>query len=459
MGDIKGHSVLSESCDSMKPRQTHVLNLVSLEDQLREQDLKIWWVAETIGVNRKTVSRWLNGQVRRISARNLAALADCLQCRPPDLVLSDASDQLASNADQTRAARSIIDENLLATLAPAGKWSLLEHVIKATMQPNLPLPLLGRLYNYLSIAAWRQSKIETALGYAEKAMELADKLQSKSIKVNASYNIALIYSLQGRIGDSLRLNHYCLQHHRFLDETVPLGGILCNTGIAYHEFGDFDRAVAYFNQSIDALQRSKEPMRRSIAWCALGLVYSETGQLESAAEALTISLKQAEAGGYLRGIHACHVYLAEIYARQQELARARQSYSKGMAGFAAIELQESHNSLVGAVLERCAGNLPKAFRHINDGLELAKPFPIQQAALLTEQAGLFRIQHNELAAKAALVKAREIYRSCSAELRLQRLDAILRDRLLEHTGGVAADPPAVGADSPGEPASAGSIED
>ena len=79
---------------------------------------------------------------------------------------------IASKEEQAIAAELIVQENLLSTLTPLGQWPLLESIVKATLQPNLSLPVMGKLYNLLSICSWRQSEIESVLGFANKAYEI-----------------------------------------------------------------------------------------------------------------------------------------------------------------------------------------------------------------------------------------------------------------------------------------------
>lgn len=126
-----------------------LLNLAFTLDRLRELGLKQWWVADQIGVDRKTVGRWLAGQVKRLAPANLEALARVLSCAPEALALKDESDGFASRTEQEEAAQAIAAEKLLETLHPSHQWKLLESLIKATLQPDLPLPLLGQLYNQL----------------------------------------------------------------------------------------------------------------------------------------------------------------------------------------------------------------------------------------------------------------------------------------------------------------------
>mgnify|MGYP003394845959 CR=1 FL=1 len=126
-----------------------------------ELGLKQWWLAEQVGVDRKTVMRWLQGQVKSVQSENIEALCRVLSCNTSDLCLENAADQLASIDDQKQAAQLLAQSSLIEKLGPIGEWNVIESLLKATIVPGLPINTLGDLYNQLTIASWRQSKTST----------------------------------------------------------------------------------------------------------------------------------------------------------------------------------------------------------------------------------------------------------------------------------------------------------
>jgi DNA-binding transcriptional regulator YdaS (Cro superfamily) len=49
------------------------------------QDLKRWWIAETIGVHKTTLRRWITGKIDRVSEENVLALARVLSTTERDI--------------------------------------------------------------------------------------------------------------------------------------------------------------------------------------------------------------------------------------------------------------------------------------------------------------------------------------------------------------------------------------
>src|SRR6478735_23821 len=108
------------------------LNSIFLKNKITELGIKQWWLAEQVGVDRKTVTRWLQGQVRSIQIENAETLTKILKCSTEELSLNDASEQLATPEDQKQAASLLASSSLLEKLGPIGEWNVIESLLKAT---------------------------------------------------------------------------------------------------------------------------------------------------------------------------------------------------------------------------------------------------------------------------------------------------------------------------------------
>ena len=51
------------------------INGKKIKETIRNQGLKMWWVAEEIGIHKTTLRRWVNGKIRQITPANLERLA------------------------------------------------------------------------------------------------------------------------------------------------------------------------------------------------------------------------------------------------------------------------------------------------------------------------------------------------------------------------------------------------
>ena len=141
------------------------LNTSWLRNRLAQLGLRQWWLAEQLGVDRKTVLRWVNGQVRSIQPAKAQALASVLNCSVDELLLHDAAAQLATAEDQRAAGLALAGSTLIDRLGPVGEWDVIEQLVKAAAVPDLPLHVLGRLYHQLCVACWRRLELRADAAY------------------------------------------------------------------------------------------------------------------------------------------------------------------------------------------------------------------------------------------------------------------------------------------------------
>lgn len=359
-----------------------LLNLVYLDNRIRELELKQWWLADQVGVDRKTVGRWLTGQTKRIRKDNLSKLAKILNCSKENLILEDEASQYSSPMEQKIAAKLIEQENLLEILTPTGKWPLLEGLIKASIEPNLPLSLLGQLYNFLCTSAWRQSDLEKAEMYLNKAMEIATKTQHKSVIARAKLNQATIASFRGNIENSLAGYQYCIDHKKYLDEPMVYASSLSNIGCVYQEYGDLEKAIDYQNKAIVAFKELNKPLNLSIAYIGLCDAYIEKNLLDEAWQACEESKVNAEKSLMERGLGDCDLFFSLILSKKSQFKNAYEYWLKAKKIFDRIEIDEGRTYRVGAIALKGLGRNKEAIEMIRKGIIVSKEFLYENAQLL-----------------------------------------------------------------------------
>lgn len=358
-----------------------LLDLVYFDNRFRELELKQWWLAEEVGVDRKTVGRWLTGQTKRIRKDNLTKLAKILDCIEDDLILKDEASRFASVNEQKAAAKLIEQENLLEILTPTGKWPLLEGLIKASLEPNLPLSLLGQLYNYLCIAAWRQSNLDKAEMYLKKAIELANKTGHKSVIARAKLNEATLASFRGEIGESLNGYQYCIDNKKYLDEPSVYASALSNIACVYHEYGDLDKSITHQEMAIQEFEKLGKPLNLSIAWIGLCDVYLEQGLLEDAWRACEKSLENAEKSQMQRGIADCNLFFSLILSAKSQYAESYDYWKKAEQKFKELEIDEGRTYRAGATALAGLNKTPEALELLEEGIRISSDFPFECAQL------------------------------------------------------------------------------
>ena len=405
----------------MAANDTQLINITYLENRMGELDLKNWWVAEYIGVDRKTLTRWLTGKVKTIKSENLLALADCLKCKPEDLTLTDEASVVASKEEQAIAAELIVQENLLSTLTPLGQWPLLESVVKATMQPNLPLPIMGKLYNLLSICSWRQDEIEKAKGFANKAFEIGTQIGHRGVIAQARSNLGVIASFQGKLQESIPLYEAVISDRKYIEEDRTVAAALSNLGQDYQIYGDYEKSRKIQAQAIALYTELNLPLNLSIAYCGLGLLENELGNFQAAEVALQKSSEFAVAANYLRGISAVKIYLADSLAGQGDFKKAHLLLDEGFRGMKVLKLDEGLSFQIAGRIARLEKKLPEAEAFLLEGLQHSKNFPHEIAALNLEFFKLWSALGETAKAHYSKKQAIQIYENSGAKLRVRAL--------------------------------------
>jgi tetratricopeptide (TPR) repeat protein len=360
------------------------LNSAWLRNRVAELGLKQWWLAEQIGVDKKTVIRWLHGHVRSIQPGNAAALASVLACRVEDLELPRDAVDLASPDDQRAAAALLATSSLLDTLGPIGEWDVIERLLKAVAVPDLPLHVLGTIYHRLSIACWRQSKLAEAAVYNRAALDAAERCGDKALLGGALGTRANLHHWRGECAQAQARWREGIALARFLEPTV-VAGLHNNLGMELYETGEFEAGERELLAARDLYLLNGTPMQRSINHGALAILELRRGAVDAAAPHAEAASAHAQRGDYRRGVAMGALVLADIHARRGEAGAALEALARGRAGFARLEIEEGFNREFEGRVLRLVGRHEDALAVLDEGLRLAAEFPVETAWLLRER--------------------------------------------------------------------------
>ncbi len=368
-----------------------ILNQSFLKNRVIELGFKQWWLAEQIGVDRKTVSRWLNGIVRSIQLENAEKLAQALFCQVDDLTLTNQLDHEIATADEQRiAAQAVISSSLIDKLGPIGEWNVIESLLKATLVPDLPLHVLGDLYNQLCVAAWRQSKIDQACLYNQKAKSIALKLDDKTLLAHAMLSEANLFSWKGSTAQSIETYKHVLDLKPFISQKT-LGATYSNLGAVLYETGHLSEGKAYLEESLKLFLLDGTPMNLSIAYCHMAIIELQKNDLETCREYAMKTTEHAKAFDYSRGIYMAGLVLSEIEARLGSQQSAEHWLKASLDGFTSLNIDEGLNYEFAGRICRLLSQNQRSWDYLKAGVAISDDFPLYQAALyrelgLTEQA-------------------------------------------------------------------------
>ena len=398
------------------------LNSTWLRDRLAAQGLMQWWVAEQIGVDRRTVMRWVNGQVRAIRAANARALAGVLGCAGDELLQRRGAAPLASDEDRRAAGLALAQAGVLDRLGPVHQWHVAEALLKATAVPDLPLPVLGSLYWQLGVACWRQDKLAEAQRHNDTALAIAQRTGDRGLTVRALGSRANLSHWRGDCADAIADWRAALADARYV-EPRERGGLHTNLGAALYETGDLAAGRDELEAALALLRTAGTPMQRSIALAHLALLALDADDCAEALHAARRSEALARRGDYRRGMALAQLLLAETAAAAGDGAATAAGIARGLAAFAALNVAEALNHRLAGRAWRRLGRLDAAALALRAGLPLARAFPLERADLHAELARVAAEGGDAAAARAEADRAAQGYVRCSAP---RKIDALAR---------------------------------
>jgi transcriptional regulator with XRE-family HTH domain len=363
------------------------LDPVRLRNRLAELGLKQWWLAEQVGVDRRTVMRWVNGQVTRVQPAHLDALAAVLGVPPGELLQRDAAAALAGAEAQRAAGLALAGARLLERLGPVHEWDVAERLIKAVAVPDLPLSVLGRLYQQLCVACWRQDKLDEAAAHNQAALDIATRLDDRALTADALGSRANLRCWRGEVDAALADYRAALAIAPWL-EPAQRGSLHSNLGAALYETGRLDEGEREIEAALDAFALQSTPMQRSIARAHLALIALERGDAPCAEREARRSQALARRADYRRGLALAPLLRADAAALRGDADAARALIDQGLAAFAALGIREALNQRLAARAWRRLGCIDEARAALAVGLPWAAGFPVERAALAAEAARL-----------------------------------------------------------------------
>jgi tetratricopeptide (TPR) repeat protein len=408
----------------MSQKKEYLLNSIFLKNRVIELGLKQWWLAEQVGVDRKTVIRWLQGQVKSVQSENIEALCRVLNCKTSDLCLENAADQLASIDDQKQAAQLLAQSSLIEKLGPIGEWNVIESLLKATIVPGLPLNVLGDLYNQLTVASWRQSKIDQADLYNRKALDIALKTQDRTILAHAKLSQANIFSWRGKTKKAIETYKEIIELKDFIDEKA-LGATYSNLGGVLYESGDFQQGKECQKKALDLFLVKGNPTNHSISHTHLAIIYLKMGEPEKAQTECEKVIQFAKADNYRRGLFFGELIQAEILAHRGIKERALELMKKSLSDFSSAKIEEGLNYEIAGRICRLLKLFSESRQYLEKGIQISNKFPVYQAALYFELAKTLHAVAVGDSSRSAALKAIELYTLCESDQQAELVKSFL----------------------------------
>ncbi len=331
--------------------------------------------------------------MRSVQAENAGKLSKILECKISDLTVGSEADQLASSDDQKVAAALLTSSSLIDKLGPIGEWNVIESLLKATLVPQLPISVLGELYSQLTIASWRQSKIDQAEIYNKKTEDIAKKSGDQCLLATALSSKANIHAWRGRTQQAIKTMRECYALEKYM-EGRRLGAVFSNLGGILHESGDLTEGERWIRRSLAVFEEHGKAMNLSISHCHLAMIALKRGEWTQAESEARASIQMAKQDDYRRGIPMGKLLLGEAAARTGRSMDAVALVLEALEEFEKLGVAEGLNFEFAGRVHRFIGQLEQAEKFLRHGINIAQEFPVYLAALHAELAEVLRAKGN-----------------------------------------------------------------
>ncbi len=152
---------------------------------------------------------------------------------------------------------------------------------------NLPLEEYYAYYN-LSSSYGGNDTLNYSVHYAQKALEVAKKINDSLLIARAYFGLGTVYNGKDDYEKALEnlLMSYKIVQDIYKNDTVAntqrLAFIANNVGIVYNRLGNADKALEYYNKSLNLKSRLNDSLAVANALNNIGLIYSNKREFEKA---------------------------------------------------------------------------------------------------------------------------------------------------------------------------------
>lgn len=369
----------------MSSSKTELLNRQQLVSLIDKKSIKHAWLAQSIQVTEKTLTRWINGDVTRVRQGNLRKLAQALNCDVKTLIASSETEQYPSEKSRAVLVNELYTDSLLYELIIGNKVKLAIALIKSTFHSMLPSAIAASFYTKLGYAALIHRKHKTAKKHFNKAAAKSNIALLPEVQFSVNLAFAILYFMEC---DYCR----CLEYLERCDGLKAHAGQelahFYNTYALYHLYkANFERSFSYAQQCIDACGPNSPSIEKQLFLCtALQLQGAASIFMQRASDGQKLceqSLNVALKTGYPRCIRTSQAYLSAVLAFNGEHNAAQSLVERYLNGAerddismptllcAAMYVYAKHNCLnemqkCFAELETiCPGNsAPLTFAHV-----------------------------------------------------------------------------------------------
>ncbi|HAI75099.1 MAG TPA: hypothetical protein DCM08_02535 [Microscillaceae bacterium] len=276
----------------------------------------------------------------------------------PSQQLVDVYNQLSYHWRNSESAKSLSFANKAYELAQ-----------KLEYQPGLAKSLLnqGNYYRY-------KSQYTQALTDYEKALMIYQKIDIKKGLIEAKNYIGITLTRQNRSQEAFTTYTEALQLAESTQDLDMQAQIQNNIGLMYQDRKQYQEALAYFEKSLQYFSKQKDDRSAAYVLNNIGMVYEQQKQLDKALSFYSQSLVIGQRTNDKRATASTMVNIGDVYRKQNRLQEAKETYDQCLDWHQKVGNEEGITSIKFKIasIEAAQGNLPQAESALLEVLEISQ---------------------------------------------------------------------------------------
>lgn len=189
-----------------------------------------------------------------------------------------------------------------------------------------------------------RSRPDTAILYAERAIDLSRRISYEKGLGYALKNVGLAYYIKGNFVEVLNYWHQSLEIFESIDDKLGISNLNNNIGAVHFNYGDDPKALEYYLESLKSAEELGDQLRVATALMNIGAVYfNKPSTQDKALDYYQRAVQISEQTGDLNAIGTARGNLGEVYMAQEAYPSALSNYQNALE---ALEKTGGNTSIV-----------------------------------------------------------------------------------------------------------------
>lgn len=223
------------------------INPEALRRHLKNQKMSQTELANRLGVNIKTVQRWVNGHVLKVKLETVEQLSQVLQCSKSDI---SCPLKVVNVGPKNKILEELFSQEIIHALNSTKQWNSYLKVLKEFEEAALPTEQEAQLYFHLGYIQYQLGCYRSAKRYYTRAASKAEALQSNwmiiRVKCYSSTNLLML----GEIKQALQILEEAEELNQVEGDLSLLSEIYYRRAKLYLTNHEFDKASTLLRRSI-----------------------------------------------------------------------------------------------------------------------------------------------------------------------------------------------------------------